>query len=604
MALSTTDNNYIALWLFASLVSVIPALSLLSASFVDGSFIPAGNDSFYHARRIIDFAVNGTGFYQFDERIHVPEGSLLTWPWAYDYLMGLWLKLGLFVYPDAQPMKLLAYVPTFFILVNMGLFIALLRASGLPQYLAIPATFAFALLPLNQSLHGVGIIDHHYLELTFVLLSSWSLLATIRKPDSPWLPILLGLSMGIASGFHTSLFIIQAPVVLALFALWLKGQAPPASAMARVAVALLASSVLVALPSLPAQELRFEYTTLSLFHVYIAFCSAAAITLMAKLPFSGKNLGILVGAGVLLALPLAIPLLVGTNYLMGGQVGLPDITEVASPFEMWATAGTHTGATRYYSFLVFVAPLMIPLAAWLAWTGDNARDTALGVLLFIALALLLTQYRMHPFGSWAMLVAPCLLALHFLKDLQLSPYLKAAGVFAVLALTFITPSKQLLFERYPPWLTTDYAVVHDMFSTLSEACEREPGVVLALSDDGHPIRYHTECSVIANNFLLTEQHGRKFSEVQSLLELEPSQLLEQRPDVDYVLVHMRVLFHRRPDGIVPTNIPDLFTSNPKLFGRLALEGVRPPGFELVREMRFEDGRDGAYVQLFRIRRDP
>ena len=29
-------------------------------------------------------------FYEFDPKIHAPEGSLLTWPWGYDYAMA-WL---------------------------------------------------------------------------------------------------------------------------------------------------------------------------------------------------------------------------------------------------------------------------------------------------------------------------------------------------------------------------------------------------------------------------------------------------------------------------------------------------------------------------------
>ena len=50
----------------------------MPAATVDGSFVPVGPDSFYHARPILDAAIGDTGFYQFDHRIHMPEGSMLT----------------------------------------------------------------------------------------------------------------------------------------------------------------------------------------------------------------------------------------------------------------------------------------------------------------------------------------------------------------------------------------------------------------------------------------------------------------------------------------------------------------------------------------------
>ena len=82
MNLAKTDNYYIALWLLASRIAYLVALGMLSAASVDGVFIPVGNDSLYHARRILDVAVEGQAFYEFAPYIHVPEGSQITWPWT------------------------------------------------------------------------------------------------------------------------------------------------------------------------------------------------------------------------------------------------------------------------------------------------------------------------------------------------------------------------------------------------------------------------------------------------------------------------------------------------------------------------------------------
>jgi hypothetical protein len=64
------------------------------AAHLGSEYLPVGNDSFYHARRIIDTAADPGAFYQFDARIHAPEGSLLTWPWGYDYAMGWHQRLA------------------------------------------------------------------------------------------------------------------------------------------------------------------------------------------------------------------------------------------------------------------------------------------------------------------------------------------------------------------------------------------------------------------------------------------------------------------------------------------------------------------------------
>ncbi len=123
MNVSRNTFLLIILWLMASLIGSLMAMNYLSASLVDGQYIPVGNDSFYHARRILDAAISARGFYQFDNMIHVPEGSWLTWPWAYDYLMALALRVALWLDPQIEAMKFLAYIPVVWLPVNLGLFL-------------------------------------------------------------------------------------------------------------------------------------------------------------------------------------------------------------------------------------------------------------------------------------------------------------------------------------------------------------------------------------------------------------------------------------------------------------------------------------------------
>ena len=115
------DLGTIALWLIASSVAAFFALLLADSAIVGDVHIPVTNDSFYHARRILDAALGERGFYQFDDRLHVPDGSWIPWPWAYDYLLAKVTRLALWVAPALDPMAFLAYVPVAWILVNAAL---------------------------------------------------------------------------------------------------------------------------------------------------------------------------------------------------------------------------------------------------------------------------------------------------------------------------------------------------------------------------------------------------------------------------------------------------------------------------------------------------
>jgi hypothetical protein len=78
--------------------------------------------------------------------------------------------------------------------------------------------------------------------------------------------------------------------------------------------------------------------------------------------------------------------------------------------------------------------------------------------------------------------------------------------------------------------------VRPIFDPLRKACAANPGIVLSDADSGHYIRYYTECSVIADNFLLTAQHMQKVDEAERLFSLPAAELAQAAPYVKYVLV--------------------------------------------------------------------
>ena len=84
----TPAFRWTLLWLVGSVALIAGALGSITASYVDGRYLPSNPDAFYHARRILDAVMHGIPVADFDARIHAPEGSWLTWPWGYDSLMA------------------------------------------------------------------------------------------------------------------------------------------------------------------------------------------------------------------------------------------------------------------------------------------------------------------------------------------------------------------------------------------------------------------------------------------------------------------------------------------------------------------------------------
>ncbi len=596
-----TTLAYLALWLAGSGLLAFLSMSYLSATLVDGVYIPAGNDAFYHGRRILDAAIGERGFYQFDHMIHVPEGSWLTWPWGYDYLMAQALKLALLVNPAMEPMKFLVYVPVFWSLVNTGLFVGIARAVGLPLSLTAVATLAFTISGMSLYLHAVGNIDHHFIELTFVLATVLSGLRFFREDSGRGTAILLGVVLGIAPAFHNSLFILQVPLVLACGLLWLKGNPPGREKATFLAVSLFLSCLLFVLPSETFRNFRFEYATHSWFHLYVAACSSATVLTFAYVRYSVKALALAVAAGALLVFPLIVEISYGMSFLGGQTIRLDSIAEVNSPFELYSRFGRSDEVTRHYSWLIVLTPLLIGFYGWRAATRRSAQQVFFACVVVFGLVLLLAQFRLHVFGFWALIISPLVLLYDFVAKRHLA--VAAVAALGVVAIAFQPTLRNQHFQVPPPGLMKDYAATRALYRVLADACEQRPGVVLSYGDEGHPVRYHTDCSVIANNFLLTPLHGQKVLESYRLLDMTPEQLLESGAAVDYVFVRLKGVFFESPEGLEPTPVHEIAAYNSALFMHLVIRKELPPEFELLQEIRLDDERDIPLALLFRVVRD-
>ena len=598
-----SSTAYTVIWLVASVIAAAFALQLDTAAFVDGHYIPVGNDSFYHARRIIDAAIGERGFYQFDNMIHVPEGSWLNWPWGYDYLLSRALLFVLWIRPSTEPMAFLAHVPVAWTFVNAGLLTLIARQIRLNTALTAVGLLGFALLPLTQTLHGLGIIDHHYIELTFVLasvLAGLRFFSTDRRDSDA---LVLGIVLGIAPAFHNGLFILQIPLLATIFVLWLRQDVPIKTASYWLAGSLIATTLVISLPSEPFRLFQFEFWTLSWFHLYVAICSATALLFFRLRPFSRTNAILLAAIVVVLIAPLFTKLLTGTAFLAGDLILLSDISEVQSPVIRIGEPGGISRVTTYNSWLIFLAPLLIVVFLVRAWRQTNAANIYFAIFAVFGLLLMLTQSRLHPFGSWVLLLGSLMLLDEWRKKSDTSELAAAGAALLLLAAAFQPPLKNRLFDTYPPGLSMHYAATRTLFPSLAASCSERQGSVLSHNDDGHYIRYHTDCSVMTNNFLLTPLHEKKILEANHLLRLSAEQLLQAAPHIDYVFVRMYDIFDFGPDGVRPTPLSRVKSRNSPLFVELTFSEALPDSYRLIDEVRVVDGRDFAYARVFEIVRD-
>jgi asparagine N-glycosylation enzyme membrane subunit Stt3 len=588
-------------WLLFSFISAAVAMLYTSAAVVDGQYIPVGNDSFYHARRIIDAAIGARGFYQFDTMIHVPEGSWLSWPWAFDWLMALALRVALWIRPEMQPMKFLAYVPVIWVFVNAGLMTLIARQVRLSAAATAIALLAFSLLPLTQNLHGLGLIDHHFIELTFVLLTVLFGLRFFERQGNKD-AVILGAILGAAVAFHNGLFILQVPVLAAVLLLWLRAEALPQQGLLRLAATLFVTTVLVVLPSAPFYDMQFEFWTLSWFHVYIAFGSAVVLAFVALRPCDKTNVGILAAIGIAVLMPMFARLVTGATFLSGELDIISNISEVKSPISRLLGPGGVAWVTSLYGWLILVAPALLVLHGFELLARRKPEAVYLSVFIVFGIAMLLAQYRLHPFGAWAIIIGGVLAVERLRHRLGASTLVTTAVTLAILAVALQPPLRNQLFVRVPPGLDRDYAASRSLYPALATACDEAPGTVLALADDGHPIRYHTDCSVIVNNFLMTPLHAQKLAEVDTYLRMTPQELVRDT-DIRYLFVRLNNVFFSGPGGVEPTPIDVIKDNNSRLFFRLAFAKNVPSNFRLLAEVRVDDERDFAFGRVFEIVRD-
>lgn len=531
----TPAFRWTLIWIAGSLVLVVAALSTLSGAYVDGQFVPANPDAFYHARRILDAVATGNAVAQFDTLIHYPEGSWLSWPWGFDTVLATVVGwFGPFATESAAA-AVLVHVPVAVVPLATALLLVLCRQLGTSLFAAAFAVAGFATLPMVFLTFAVGNVDHHFAELLWSVLMLCAGVAFFRHSTLSSAGA-LGVVLGSAVAMHNGLFILQLPVAVAFAWRWLRGEPLPARRVVLAfAAALLATTLVVSTPSEPWRRGVFEFYTLSWFHTYVAAATAVFATALAMLR---RRIGAVVAValgGVLASVPLLRSVGIGAQFVSGELDVLRDVTEAMSPYELYALFGPPQ-STRLFSWLMWLAPLVtLANLYWVVRARDAGRQF-FAIAAVVSLVLMQLQYRFGVLG-----IVPLLATLGLVLDTAAGRWPAAAAwqraAAAVGLALALLPTGAVWTTPRAPGGDPFYADMRPGLMHLSEACERRPGVVLAAINDGHWVRYHTRCPVIGNVFLLTEQHARKRDEVAALFDMEPDRLRRERPDIAYVLVH-------------------------------------------------------------------
>jgi len=590
----TPAFRYTLLWLAGSTLAVFAALTMLSGGYSAGEFLPSNPDAFYHARRILDSLFSGSPVIQFDHRIHVPEGSWLTWPWGFDTLLTSITRLFGPYANEAEANRVLMNIPPVAAPIAVGLVVIIARQLALPFLLTLLFVMGFAALPQVYMQFAVGNVDHHFAELLWTLgtLSAgiWFFSAERLSYGAG---ITLGCVLGSALAIHNGLFILQIPIAVTFGLFWLRDiPLPHRFQVIAFGASLLTTTLLVCLPSQPWQRGFFEFYTLSWFHFYIAACVAVFSILLAMIERNTRHFVMVLLGAAAAVLPIVGTLALAGEFVSGELDSIRLIAEARSPYGV-------SEFTRFISWLLWLTGPMLLLNVWWIYRRKDPALQFVAIASVMGLALMQAQIRFSVFGDVPMLLTP-VLAVRLLCESR--PELRRIALAACCALFAVAfyPTIENWQARYTLGGNDAYSNVRSTFPVLKESCAQRPGIVLGDIDTGHWVSYHSQCSVIADVFLLTPQHAAKAFENSRLLAKSPAELLTAKPQVRYVFAHHSVRLVLDEKG-VETNLEELRLQMQRIErDLLGPETNIPPQFKRRWEVRTPAGQ--IYARLYEIER--
>jgi len=593
-----SDNFKLTLiWLLGGTIAFGLASLHVEISILGDLIVPSGPDSFYHAKRILNLLETGT-LVQFDPLFSAPDGEYVSWPWAYDTLMALTTFVANSMFPDASLMTTMVKLPPLITFFNAGLIVILGRVLRLPITYILVAVIVFAVSPLTQNLHMIGRLDHHMLEFSFVIGAIILGIKYFTDINSARCAIAYGVLLGVAPAFHNGLFILQLPFLITLLFIWVRKETISESVV-HFSCSLIITTLLFLIPSEPFRSGLFSYYFHSWFHLYIAICTSAIACYFYRLRFCRKSFLALVLLGVCLSLPVLIDIGGGLKFITGDDDIYLVIEEFSRPISWEASSGLipymNTGE---YSGLLVLLPFSIGLLLYWGLVKVSPCTTFFTVSSVFGSVLLLAQYRLNYFGSFALYFPVLILCNELSRHYQSRQKLILACMTTLFVICSI-PVKDYLLERRPLSGNYDYEMTHTIYKDLERSCRLDPGVVLADYNDGHYISFHTPCAVIANNFLITPLDFDRVAFTKELFNGTVDELLDNGW-INYVFVRREdnVFLYKSQENVRQGNSP--------LIAELLFSNELPDRFVQISSVEFEypNGESQPLAKVFKIVRSP
>jgi hypothetical protein len=302
--------------------------------------------------------------------------------------------------------------------------------------------------------------------------------------------------------------------------------------------------------------------------------------------------------------PIANQALQAQHFLASSGEGLEEISETRSIFGLLKLGHTLSYAFGFYTYLVLLVPVILVLCIWKLLKESEPARVLLWISIGLGLLLLLTQIRLHYFGSFALFLPLLLLLDERVRTLALKPVLTwtLAGVVFLAACS--PGPRQRFFMKQVVAGDPDYTMNRALFISLGKICREKPGVVLANPLDGNYLRFHTNCDVIGTNFLLTPQDIAKNRAERAMLSLPAAAILDSQPQIDYLFIRRDEQFVLRPNGMLVLSPDHPSLVDPPLVDELLRADPQhlPQGYRLLDELVYAGTSPRAYARIFKIER--
>ncbi len=536
-------------------------------SLIDSGVLFAGNDEYYHMRRILYTVNHFPNTLWFDSYIDYPSGFNLTWPPLFDLISaGLSLALGQRAQPGIEMTS--AFIPVVLGTITIVVVYFMVR-EALGRNVALLAALLVAITPLQIVKTMIGATDHHCLEVLLVQSSLLFLVLALSRSDRGYLfaaisgIIIAGLAYTwLGTDIYLGVFLIYAALQMTLDL----RNGLPSKKTATILTAAFGVALILVLPFWNAPWLypSFIGITAAIIGTLVMF-ALSRFMLERKVNWIAFPLAVLVlvGAFVILS-PLAgmgSLILSGGDYLFGGEMG----GKIAEAQPLFSNPESLFSISLYSSLgwklilnLLFSLAGIVAFILYLRRRDDGMINGQLLVLVWAVASLLLTfgQIRFFYISSIAMsmlisLLFFCLLD-HSKKRMaeQDQGHLRALAAALFVLLILPTAAQTASFFGSAPLIAGDW---YESLNWLEENSNStsfydDPANVpeysiMNLWDYGNWIIYVAKRPVVANNFQTGMEDSIKFYLSES--EEESAALMDKRR-AKYVFVDYDMLYGKMP----------------------------------------------------------